>query len=473
MAGLAGKVVILDEVHAYDTYMSTVVERMLQWLAALGTSVVLLSATLPTARRQALAQAYGLPLDGDSQDDSAYPLVLAGGTHGRCRLTPTAYQPERTLALGVLHFESEESEAKARWLLSQVHGGGCACWIANTVREAQDIFEHVQRLSGTDVDCQLIHARFPVEDRQHKEQALVQRYGPTSVRPPRGIVVGTQVLEQSLDLDFDVMVSDLAPVDLLLQRAGRLHRHLRSERPQDHTTPRLWVQTMLDPGGEPHIGRGAIYEPYILLRSWQVLRERALLTLPADYRILVEAVYSPEPPAQQDPLYPLWVRLQSGITRQRDEALLRLAGAPDADTPFCHGASITYHEDEDSAAWIVAQTRLGEESITVIPLVRAGEQARIIPLADVVQIDAPADRAMQLRLLRRSMRVSNYVVVHALKPSAEFRPQLFAASPLLKHCFPLWLDEQGSATLVHGQQEVQVTFDPTLGLRISRSNAHA
>ena len=140
------------------------------------------------------------------------------------------WQQNRTIEMYELHLGDSAASEKAKWLLEAVAIGGCACWITNTVKRAQRIFEELQKASSSGIDLQLLHAQFPLNERQHREDDLKNKYGRNGKHPARGIVVGTQVLEQSLDLDFDVMVSDLAPIDLTLQRAGRLHRHDRVRR---------------------------------------------------------------------------------------------------------------------------------------------------------------------------------------------------------------------------------------------------
>lgn len=472
--GLAGKVVILDEVHAYDTYMTTVVARLLRWLAAMGTSVILLSATLPLSRRLDLAQAYNTSLPATMAADGAYPslwVVGAGGTH---HASPPAYQPERRLALGYLGFMDSDCQGKARWLLDQVKSGGCACWMCNTVERAQKLFQEVRALAGSDTDVLLLHARFPLEQRQDLEKLLTARYGPRGARPRRGIVIGTQVLEQSLDLDFDVMASDLAPVDLLLQRAGRLHRHAHrvASRPESLRVPHLWINRE-EEGSDLHLSRAdcAVYDEYLLRQTWETLRNRTAIALPADYRPLVEAVYGAGAPPSGTPLHTAWQKLQDKQSDAEKEARLRLLPEPRARRSFCaQAAGLSFREEENSAAWIVAQTRLGEESVSVIPLVREGAQARLAGTADALPMDmatAPL-RDMQLRMLRRSLRISRQTVVAALKAEASALPALFSQAPLLRGQLPLWLDSEGRSRLSAHGRTVTLLLDPVLGLVIGK-----
>ncbi|NLV74049.1 MAG: CRISPR-associated helicase Cas3', partial [Chloroflexi bacterium] len=215
--GLYGKTVIIDEVHAYDTYMSTIIDRLLAWLAAAGSSVILLSATRPQSRKRELMLAYSN--QAFESDSNAYPSIAVTQAPGsestvlpeHCVLNPPATHPERILQLQKLP-DTIDPVAAAVWLVDTIRDGGCVSWITNTVRRAQEIFIEVDKLAPPDVHRLLIHARYPLDTRSSLEEQVTNRYGKGGARPAKGIVIGTQVLEQSLDLDFDVMVSDLAPI---------------------------------------------------------------------------------------------------------------------------------------------------------------------------------------------------------------------------------------------------------------------
>ncbi|HUW14277.1 MAG TPA: CRISPR-associated helicase Cas3', partial [Anaerolineae bacterium] len=317
LIGLAGKVVIFDEVHAYDTYMTAIVETLLHWLSALGTSVIILSATLPQAQRAALARAYGAELAVSSEQAQAYPsLWVFSRTQPPHHATPLAHQPNRRLGIHALHLT--DGASKARWLLDAVADGGCACWITNTVNRAQQLFAALTDADSSDMDLMLLHARFPLEDRQALERKLTGKYGPNGDRPKRGIVVGTQVLEQSLDLDFDLMVSDIAPVDLLLQRAGRLQRHDRPRPAAFAGRPVLWINTELSPDGDLDLGVDRwIYDAFLLRQTWRTLQGHGEIHLLRECHTLVEAVYGITEVPPDSPLAEAWDNLQ----RKRSDAI--------------------------------------------------------------------------------------------------------------------------------------------------------
>lgn len=477
LIGLAGKVIIVDEIHAYDTYMTTIIERLLHWLSALNTSVILLSATLPMSRRARLIEAYGARIDSQNPSYATYPSLLVVTKQQTTipnsvyHAAPVAWQQDRALIMNTLNFADDPSaiKTKAQWLLESIAGGGCVCWMTNTVRRAQQLCATVDELcADTDIDVMLLHAQFPLEDRQMLEEAITQKYGPAGKRPKRGIVIGTQVLEQSLDLDFDLMVSDLAPIDLLLQRAGRLHRHQR-ERPPAHREPRLWVNsTLTDANDLSALGADArIYDEYVLRLTWKTILNYPLIQLPGDYRPLIEAVYSEVEAATDDPLKAAWDKLQTKQAEAMQEANLRLLPEPDAEWSFAgRSAKMMFEESENSASWIVAQTRLGEESLSVIPLEVDGDQVQL-SADEWLSLKDDAPREIQLHLLRRGLRVSQYDAVQALKATTKTLPGLFKKSALLQDCIPLLLNNQQAHFTVNNKT-ITFTLDPRLGLVIER-----
>jgi len=465
LLGLAGKTVILDEVHAYDTYMTSIVEVLLAWLSALGSSVIVLSATLPFKQRAALVRAYGTELGNYPGDVDSYPsLWVVRRGREPYHLAPPAHQESRRIELQRLGLNDDEPEAKAKWLVEATADGGCACWICNTVDRAQRLFECLMTTASPEVELMLLHARFPLADRLALEQQLTNRFGPGADRPPRSIVVGTQVLEQSLDLDFDLMVSDLAPVDLLLQRAGRLWRHDNHRPPRFATAP-LWINSCLKKGGEPNLSVDSyVYDTFLLLKTWELLKARQEVVLPRDYRPLVEAVYSASAPEPGSAMEEAIHELRRKEANADKEARQRLIPLPDPEWSFCaRVARLTFEEDETRADWMVAQTRLAGESANVIPLERDGERAWLAAGGEEVLLDKPAPRATQLRLLRHQMRVSRPEIISIVRKQS--LPGLFTESARLKGYYPLWLSG-GRCFFATAYGRLNVWLDPVLGLVI-------
>jgi CRISPR-associated endonuclease/helicase Cas3 len=229
LLGLAGKVLIVDEVHAYDSYMSELLEALIEAQAMQGGSVVLLSATVPAPLRRNLIRAFGrgqrLPTP-QIEPDTRYPLA----THvsGKA-LTSDAFdtRPELARRISVHPLHSEQKAVEA--ILAASARRQCVCWIRNTVEDARRGYEMLCEAIGIK-QVRLFHSRFVMSDRLRIEDEVVRSFGRKSGPQDRQgqILVATQVVEQSLDLDFDALVSDLAPVDLVIQRAGRLRRHART-----------------------------------------------------------------------------------------------------------------------------------------------------------------------------------------------------------------------------------------------------
>ena len=290
--GLAGKVVIVDECHAYDAYMNQYLDRALAWLGAYHVPVILLSATLPAARRSQLAEAYlGRPQpQGAWKTQRSYPL-LTWTDGGKVCQKAVDLPPESRC----VRIERTTQQALPDLLARAVRDGGCAGVIVNTVKKAQAVAAALRETMPQHTVV-LFHAQFLMPDRAEKERMLLARLGKRSgpAERDRLIVVGTQVLEQSLDIDLDFLVTELCPMDLLLQRIGRLHRH-RRKRP--HTLQNA-VCAVLDTGSDAFDeGSRAVYGEWLLWRTRQLLPDT--VTLPADIPRLVQDTYSWQ---QDDPL---------------------------------------------------------------------------------------------------------------------------------------------------------------------------
>lgn len=305
--GLAQKVVIIDEVHAYDSYMSHYLERALTWLGHYRAPVILLSATLPHSRKEQLSAAYLQGLRSQKQivtlehSDSSYPVITVAQ---HSDVTAHAAAPsgrEHQVDLRLL----DEGEAAIRTALQQTADeGGCTAVVCSTVDRAQRVFEIAKELVCD--DAVLLHSRFTARERVAKEAVLLDELGPEAsrraeTRPHRRIVVATQVIEQSLDVDFDHMITDIGPSDLVLQRIGRLHRHQRPEddRPAWAQTPTVSLRGFLSPptAEAPPVLEdliSLIYPEHLLLASCTalgLLSETPRLTLPTEIPRIVHATY--------------------------------------------------------------------------------------------------------------------------------------------------------------------------------------
>ncbi len=284
---LAGKVLVIDEAHAFDPYMREEVVRLLRFHAALGGSAILLSATLPLRLRQALADAWraGLRLAPQPVTAQGYPLATFVAGNGVREAEVAAREDTvRRVAVTPLSGVGEAVQRiRAAW-----EAGAAVAWVRNTVDDAIAAFD---ALRDAGMEPMLFHARFAMADRLRVEQAVLARFGRDSA-DRRGVLVATQVVEHSLDLDFDLMVSDLAPVDLLIQRAGRLWRHRRDARPV--AGPELLLLSP-DPVAAPgpdwlaeHRGTAAVYrDPALLWRGVRALLAAGGIAAPGGLRALI------------------------------------------------------------------------------------------------------------------------------------------------------------------------------------------
>ncbi len=295
--GFAKKVVIIDEVHAYDAYMSQYLQMALTWMASYDVPVILLSATLSSESRYELTSAYlrGLGIKTNKMQvegqpikeylsTTAYPLITYTDGEAVHQVREFPVNEERRIVIERIQ------DSDIITVIDQVfaNGGGNIGIIMNTVKRAQEFAQELTGLYGEET-VELLHSSFLATERVRKETALVKMLGKENIssRPEKKIVIGTQVIEQSLDIDFDVMISELAPIDLLIQRLGRLHRHKRP-RPSGCKEPKLYLLGC-SPNLEFQKGSEAVYGGYFLARSQYFIGDE--ISLPGDISSLVQAVY--------------------------------------------------------------------------------------------------------------------------------------------------------------------------------------
>ena len=285
--GLSGKTVIIDEVHAYDDYMSEYMRSMLSWLGAYKVPVILLSATLTKEKRLELVGAYlGDPhfkkADYSELDSFAYPAITwTDGNHIHLKALDPNLVPNKTINIKTM--DKADLTKVTTGLLSE---GGCAGAICDTVTHAQKTYWQLKSLLPSGYTVILLHSRFLPKDRAEIEDRIVSLVGKGGKERDKIVVIGTQVLEQSLDLDFDVMFTEKCPIDFFFQRLGRLHRHERKYRPDKVKEPVCYI---FDDSWSSAGAR--IYDSYIIRRTDEVLAGRHSITIPCDIRPLTEDVY--------------------------------------------------------------------------------------------------------------------------------------------------------------------------------------
>ncbi len=318
LLGLARKVLLVDEVHAYDCYMQKLLGTLLEAHARQGGSVILLSATLPQAMREQLVKAFqrGLGCEEPLLQDKSYPLATSFSSDGAEEThICTREEVKRRVAVSCLDTEDDCLDV----IRQAVTHNKCVCWIRNTVRAARESHRLLAGCEwlGND-NLHLFHSRFAMVDRQRIEAVVVRCFGPDSKHEERAgqVLVATQVVEQSLDLDFDLLITDLAPVDLVLQRAGRLCRHVRDELgnrlrgegdKEQRGEPLLYLlvphpeafdgEDWLDRLKQQQKGTMSVY-PHLgrlwLTAKMLLLDQDGSFAMPYDARSLIEGVYSQE-----------------------------------------------------------------------------------------------------------------------------------------------------------------------------------
>jgi CRISPR-associated endonuclease/helicase Cas3 len=297
LVALSNKVVVIDEVHAYDTYMSVLLDRLLTWFGRLGVSVVLLSATLPGGRRQELVSAWQsgvlrcLPRETPRLPESGgYPRVTVTDA-----ATPVVegVEPSDANARQNVRLVRVADDELVAWALRKAQGGGSVAIMHNLRSRAIATFEALRAAVGESggPEVVLLHGKLPTGERTRRERQLEADFGREGSRPNK-IVVSTMVLSHGMDLDFDALATDIAPVDELIQRAGRLHRHDRRSARGEAVVAVLGVR---DTDAGPRFpNQHTVYATMITLRTWALLKDRDELELPGEVPALIDAVYGPE-----------------------------------------------------------------------------------------------------------------------------------------------------------------------------------
>ncbi len=291
---LAGKVVILDEVHSYDLYTGTLIDKLITTLEGLGCTVIVLSATLTGKRR---GEIVSLPDTHRNVTELPYPLIT--GRKEEEIFVPVAATPPKPRTIHVEFIDVLAAEQEA---VSLAKKGGTVLWICDTVNSAQQQFNHFLKHTSDSFPIGLLHSRFPFWRREELENEWMERFGKDGKTRCGSILVSTQVVEQSVDLDADLLISELAPTDMLLQRLGRLWRHDRRDRPADSARICIineWasleefrdmdVETIRSTFG----GKAWVYDPFVLLRTLQLWHKEKYseITMPTQIRELIEATY--------------------------------------------------------------------------------------------------------------------------------------------------------------------------------------
>jgi CRISPR-associated endonuclease/helicase Cas3 len=304
---LAGKVVILDEVHSYDCYTGTIIQKLCELLQELHCTVIVLSATLTQKYCTALLKSEAQPKTTTVLPP--YPLVHSHQQGQKATAIPTPPPKEKRVA--VVFTPQEQMFAQS---LHHAEQGAQVLWICNSVGRAQETYELLREAcAANNVELGLLHARLPFFMRQKREHYWMDSFGKNGARQHGAILIATQIAEQSVDLDADMLVTELAPTDMLLQRMGRLWRHQRASRPCP--APCLYILQEKVSLSELRAMRAEeiknafgvkafVYAPYVLAQTLNIWSGISHVTLPSQIRELIEATYN-----EPDDLPPGWVDL--------------------------------------------------------------------------------------------------------------------------------------------------------------------
>lgn len=460
--GIAGKVVVIDECHAYDAYMNVYLDRILQWLGRYGVPVILLSATLPGARREALLKAYIGKKKWSNPDIRAshdYPLL--SWTEKEAAQMKAVDEKKRSHEVAI-HFMKDEQIPEA---VKKVMGaGGCIGMIFNTVARVQQAAEIIAE-QFPDADILVDHARFLLPDRLEQEAEIIRRVGKNSAPEMRKkvIVIGSQVLEQSLDLDFDLLITDLCPMDLLMQRIGRLHRHSRL-RPD--SLKRAECVVLQAGESEAEKGAQAVYGEYLLRQTASLLPEK--LSMPEDISRLVQETYDEDEGSNRFPdLYQNYTLAKKKAEQKARTFCLFEPGRRDSTIAGLLDDTIGFSEPQARAA-----VRDGESSLEVIVLkcienqkaeIIAGEQKGMQIRMDCLPSweEARELASQRLRLPSRFSRQWNLEKnIQSLETKARQYLSEWLTHPMLEGELFLLMDEENNTVLDH----MQLHYDQKMGL---------
>lgn len=419
LLGLARKVLVIDEVHACDAYMQRTLEILLRFHARAGGSAILLSATLPQRMKTALLTAFatGCQQSVPELNSRAYPLATSWSALSPDVPSETALATRPDVRRRVQVRYETDVDAVIAGIVAALARGECVAWIRNTVsdalaaRTALDAHVAAERIT-------VFHARFALGDRLDIEEAVLAAFGPDSGPEQRRgrLLIATQVAEQSLDVDFDLLVSDLAPIDRIIQRAGRLRRHVRDAHGQRLRQPDAvdqrgepclwvlgpawieapsanWIKQMFPRAAGVYPHHGQLWLTAGALRCGQ-------FTMPDDARTLVETVFADED------------TLPKGLQGNANQAEGKAYG--DASLADLNSVKLAKGYARDGIDWsadTVTPSRLGEDTIDVMLGRWHGDQLR--PWRD--------DKPPQHQWTYSTVRVTKRLIASAPPPTAPAR----------------------------------------------------
>ena len=291
MNGLASKVLIIDEIHAYDTYMLAVIRGLLMICGELGVPVIMLSATLPISTKKGLLGVVG---NRDMELHNGYPMISYVTKDGDVyEQVSNQYMPDKKISCKLLPILNNNDEI-ARYAVDAVKDGGCECVIMNTVADAICVYDKIKKNKKDDCKIILYHSRMTINARDEKSREILEMCGKDRTkRPECVIIVGTQVLEQSLDIDVDYMITAICPIDLLFQRIGRYHRHGDAGTIREHVVVANIVKVLIPFDLSSYGGTEYVYKKCYLDATIDAINEHnGHLLIPSGMPDMINYVYS-------------------------------------------------------------------------------------------------------------------------------------------------------------------------------------
>lgn len=476
--GLSHKTIIFDEVHAYDTYMSTLLERLLEWLAAIDANVILLSATLPSEKRKNMIEAWqkgGGVKKAEIKSEEKCPEMELKANYPRItyiskdkKINSTSFETQRKITIKLNTNVPNNINELAKYIINSVSKGGCAVCICNTVSKAQDVYSEIEKIIDENtneqdgkINLMLFHARFPFEDRDRIEKEVINLFGKKGFeeggRPKKAILVATQVVEQSLDIDFDIMFTELAPIDLILQRSGRLQRHNIIQTPNHlRGNPVLYlIPPKINKDNYPDFENNKyVYSEYILYRTWLVIKELKQIKIPEDVEGFIERVYNKNFLLTDDKNVNEFIEKLFIEDYQNEEDLKNKASNKYIKGPFIQ-----------RPLYVIAEEALDEDNPEIHKDLQALTRYSKVPTIKLICLNEGFDLKKDLNkddilnLSKKIMQINSYTLFNYFINNVEI-PHQWKKHSILKYLYPAIFNENG---FLINDKNIQFKLDDKLG----------
>lgn len=480
--GLAGKVIIVDEVHSYDVYMSVILEYLLYWLKLLGSSVVLLSATLPSIKRKKLIQAYYAK--NNEFEDKPYPrMTICNENQIKTLSFDVSLKKQGDNSVLIKWIDESSLTEKLRILLEK---GGRIAIVCNKVRRAQELYTNLKTLKESGITIELLHSRFPFIQRNEIERSVLKEYGKNCDHTQAArILVSTQIIEQSLDLDFDLIISDLAPMDLLFQRMGRLHRHTHDNngnvviRPKKMKRPEFWlIKPNFNEYSIPKFSY-PIYSKYILLKTFLHLWPVKSISIPDDIEEKIELVYGD---------YDLIPDFFKKVKKYWEKEILKTKDAQDnlesmkilsakyklisnpSDEDFFEDFSVFLEENSPEAQEsLQSLTRVTRPSISLVCLYKGPKGLYLDKnLTRSIDLNEVPNQLIAKDILDYSIKISNYQIFKYFSSNLNSIPNKWKKTSLVSHIHYVILTQDSlTKEFYFDIEQIRIYLKDELGIYIN------